>query len=52
MPKFRLKVERADCMQITKVMMKGLVAKHIERRSFWHGANDIHWKLMIVKLEG
>lgn len=33
-------------------MMKGLVAKHIERRSFWHGANDIHWKLMMVKLEG
>jgi hypothetical protein len=31
--------------------MKGMVAKHIERRNFFH-SNDVHWKWLIVKLTG
>jgi len=38
-------------MQCSKIMMKGMVAKHIENRNFFHG-NDIHWKTLIVKLTG
>lgn len=38
-------------MEVNKVLMKGLCAKHIERRNIFH-SNDVHWKLLVVKLQG
>jgi hypothetical protein len=51
MPKYRFKYAYADEMQVSKNLMKGIVAKHIERRNLFHG-NDVHQKMLIVKLSG
>lgn len=50
-PKKQFKAYIADGMEVNKVLMKGIVAKHIERRNIFH-SNDVHWKLLVVKLQG
>jgi len=51
MPRYRFKYTYAEGMQISKVLMKGIVSKHIEKRTLFHG-NDVHQKILIVKLLG
>lgn len=51
MRKVQFRAHQAEGMQCSKILMKGMVAKHIEHRNFFHG-NDIHWKTLIVKLQG
>ena len=51
MPRYRLKYSSTDGMYVSKDLLKGMVAKHIERRTLFHG-KDIHWKWLIVKLQG
>lgn len=50
-PRYRLKYASTDGMYVSRELMKGMVAKHIERRNFFH-SNDVHWKWLIVKLTG
>lgn len=49
MPRYRFKYPYAEGLQVSKVLMKGIVSKHIEKRNLFHGS-DVHEKILIVKL--